>query len=98
MSNLPINARIFELDEKNQPTYYEVRLEWIPRAGDLISLHSFADQVKGLLPEHYYEVVRVIHSIHDITEKTKAIPQSLDGMHFVDIYVKNSAHPLFNVG
>jgi hypothetical protein len=96
MSNLPINAHIFELDEKKQTTYYEVRLEWIPRAGDLIKLHSYDDQVKGLLPEHYYEVVRVIHSIDDITEKNKAIPQSLDGMHFVNIYVKNSADPLFN--
>jgi hypothetical protein len=94
MSNLPINAIITELD--GNETYYEVRLEWIPRAGELINLHSFKDQVEECQPNHHYKVVQVKHSIYDITEKNKAVPHSQEGMHSVNIYVKNSTDPLFN--
>jgi hypothetical protein len=94
MSNLQINATIIELD--GNKTHYEVRLEWIPRAGELINLYSSKDDVEDYPPNHHYKVVQVKHSIDHITEKTKAVLRSQEGSHFVNIYVKNYTDPLFN--
>jgi hypothetical protein len=77
-----INAIIEEL---NQKTYYPVLLQVIPKKGELIELYSFIDQSTAHQPNHSYEVVNVIHTIHDVTEK---YTPSLNGSHGIKIIVK----------
>ena len=89
MSDLPINANICEVDGG---AYYQVLLLWVPRVGELIDLWSFLDQVDGNTPVHRYEVVQVIHKVHDVAEK---VSQSHKGHHFVEILVKPSQSSSF---
>ena len=88
MADLPINANIAEIDG----AYYQVRLEWVPRIGELIDLWSFKDQADNLPPAHRYEVVQVIHKIHDVTDK---LPDRQDGAHFVTVLVRPSQSMYF---
>lgn len=83
---LPINANICEIDGP----YYPVRLEWLPRKGDLIDLYSFLDTEKKK-----YEVVQVVHKLYDIS---KEIAQSHKGHHFVDVHVRPSTSAFFTAG
>jgi hypothetical protein len=88
MSNLPVNAHIIEIDEGGEGgAFYPVRLHWVPRPGDLIDLYSFLDDKSGHPPQHYYEVVRVVHKLHDIAE---TVTHTLGGHHFAEIYVRPS--------
>jgi hypothetical protein len=89
MAELPINANISELGG----ALYEVRLQWVPRVGELIDLYSFVDTVAHQPPAHRYEVVQVIHRLHDVTDKTDL---GRDGHHFVRILVKRSTSHLFD--
>jgi len=89
MSDLPINGYIRQVPDG---PYYPVKLEWVPRVGELIELLSFHDQVEGIPPKICYEVVQVLHSIHDIA---KHVPQSHKGAHYVTIFVRLSASALF---
>lgn len=82
MAELPINADICEV---NKGAFYTVRLDWVPRVGELIDLFSFIDQADGNAPKHYYEVVQVVHKLHDMTEK---VPQANKGHHYVSVFVK----------
>jgi hypothetical protein len=84
MNSEAINANICEVGKGIQ-AYYKVRLNWIPREGDLIELFSYADQRTGHNPVHFYEVVKVAHKMHDID---KEVSQSLNGSHYVEIFVK----------
>jgi hypothetical protein len=70
-----IDANIFEPDG----TYYPVKLKWLPREGDHVRLYSFTD--------NFVKTYRVLAVLHDIHEVAKAIWQSHDGSHFVNIYV-----------
>ncbi len=68
----------------NGPSY-PVRMEWLPRVGDLIDLYSFIDTSTGHKPSHRGEVVRVVHYLHDVCDKTHD-----QGQHFVTVHVKPS--------
>jgi hypothetical protein len=83
MAELPINANISEIDG----AFYPVRLEWVPRVGELIDLWSFADEAASHPPGHRYEVVQVVHKLHDLTEKSHV---AREGYHFVTVYVRPS--------
>jgi len=80
-----INGNICEIDG----AYYPVVLKWIPRPGELINLFSFLDQASDHPHHHDYEVVHVVHELHDIA---KGEERSQTGHHFVQIYVKPSQH------
>ena len=80
--DLPINANICEVDDG---PYYPVRLEWIPRPGDLIDLFSFIEQAARQPPQRHYEVVQVVHTLHDVFEGEE---RSYGGHHFVSVFVK----------
>ena len=88
MASLPINANICELDG----AYYPVRLEWVPRVGELIDLFSYIEQADGRPSGRHYEVIRVIHKLRDIADK---VPASHDGCHFVEVHVKAADPSLF---
>jgi hypothetical protein len=81
-ADLPVNANICEI---NDGAYYRVRLNWVPRVGELIDLFSFLDQADAHPAKHYYEVVQVVHQMYDVTEK---VAQSLSGYHYVNVYVR----------
>ena len=80
MAELPINANISEIDG----AHYPVRLEWVPRVGELIDLYSFIDTSTGQPPAHRYEVVQVVHQLYDVTDKEPK------GHHFITVHVKPS--------
>lgn len=88
MNKPTIEAHICEIGG----AYYPVKIHTIPNIGDLIDLWSFIDQADNYSPVKHYEVVRVVHKIHDISEK---IPDTKDGYHFVSIFVKPSDSELF---
>lgn len=58
----------------------------VPKKGERIELYSFIDQSTGHQPNHSYEVINVIHTIHDVTEK---YTPSLNGAHEIKIIVKS---------
>ena len=91
MTDLPTNAHIVELgepdDELHLSTVYDVKLDFVPRVGDLIDLYSFVDTASNHQSRHFYEVVKVLHKIHDVTGKFEP---SLKGHHFVKVFVKVS--------
>jgi len=89
MAKEDFNANICEI---NQGAYYKVHLEWIPRVGDLIDLYSHLDKADGYDAKHHYEVVTVVHQVHDITDKD---PASTKGYHFPVIHVKKIESPFF---
>lgn len=77
MSHPTISARVCEVEGG---AYYDVLLHAIPHTAELIELYSFLDQATN-----QYEIVHVVHKIHDVTEK---FPHSKDGCHEINIYVK----------
>lgn len=85
---LPINANISEIDGP----HYPVRLEWIPRVGDLIDLYSFIDTATKHPPVHRYEVVQIVHKMYDVTDKVSG---GEEGHHFVTVHVKPSQSHFF---
>lgn len=96
MSKFPIEAHISVI---NGP-YYPVKLNVIPRVGEFIDLHSFIDQQANLPCDHYYQVVRVVHKIHDVPSEDSS-PQPLKaliekGHQLVTVYVKPSSDKLLD--
>lgn len=89
ISPLPINANISEI---NDGPYYQVRLEWLPRVGELLDLYSYVEAANRQPEKRYYEVVQIIHQLRDITEKVR---QSHEGSHFVTVLVRPSEDALF---
>jgi hypothetical protein len=79
----PIEANICEPDG----TFYPIRLQAVPRAGELIDLTSFTEQAEGRSPKRYYEVVQVVHKMFDaaLNEGDKGHPI---GWHFIEVLVK----------
>lgn len=67
--------------------YYQIKLFAIPKAGELIKLHSFVEQLSGNTPLtiQFLEVVQIVHDIQDYTEKGTNL---MDGSHFVNIIAK----------
>lgn len=88
MEDLPNNANI--VDEKG--VFYQVTLTWVPRVGELIDLYSHVDQADNNQSRHHYEVLQVVHLVHDVTNK---VQRSLKGAHFVTIHVRRSANKFF---
>lgn len=84
MSELPIDANIREI---GGGPYYPVKLHALPKAGELIELYSFIDAAAKPPPKKFYEVVQVVHQLHDVSDK---IWQSKGGSHFVTVFVKPS--------
>ena len=89
MEDLPNNANI--VDEEG--VFYQVKLNWIPRVGELIDLYSHVDQSDNKQSKHHYEVIHVVHLIHDVTNK---VERSLKGAHFVTIRVRRSTNEFFS--
>lgn len=81
MTELPINANISEIDGP----YYAVKLQWVPRAGELIDLWTFTEQAEHGSPVHHYEVVQVVHRITTALDKGG---REHKGQHVVTIHVK----------
>ena len=80
------NANITEIDGP----YYPVRLEWVPRVGELIDLYPFTEVEAGHRPSRLrYEVVQVVHHMHDVTHKQP------DGSHSVEIFVRQAHSTAF---
>lgn len=89
MEQLPIDANICEIDNG---AYYPVKLHTVPRVGELINLFSFLDQSDGSAPVKRYEVVQVVHKLHDVSDK---VPKSESGHQFASVYVKPSNSEYF---
>lgn len=87
MSN-QINANIREVDG----AYYPVRLQWLPKAGELIDLYSSIDAAAGHPAHHRYEVLQVVHQLHDIKEGEKRFES---GHHFVTVWVRSVQSEFF---
>ena len=84
----PIEVNVSEIDG----AYFPVRLHAIPRVGDLIDLYSSIDHSTGHPPRKHYEVVQVLHKLHDVTDK---VPHAT-GHHFLTIVVKPSTSKYFS--
>jgi hypothetical protein len=82
LSDTTVNAKICVIDDS---AYYQVRLQWIPRMGEVIDLFSHVDAAFGHPPIHLYKVVQVIHKLHDVAKDS---PQAQAAAHFVEIHVK----------
>jgi hypothetical protein len=82
MSNLTIKANICEI---NDGPFFQVKLYEIPRKGELIELFSYLDANKKHNPKKKYEVVEIVHDIHEVSD---SVPMSVEGAHFVSIFVK----------
>lgn len=82
MSDKKISAII---QENIDGAYYEVLLSVIPIIGENISLYSHRDREAGYEATHTYEVMSVLHEIHDVTDK---VEKSLGGHHTAHIIVK----------
>ncbi len=80
MGNPTIDAHIHEINGAR----YDVKLHAVPAKGDLISLYSFLDDSTGDPANKYYEVVQVLHSLHDVTDR---VPNATDGSHYVNVFV-----------
>ena len=78
-----INAHIQEVGSAG--AYYPVRLTWTPRAGELIELTSFIDRATGSPAMHWYEVVQLVHELHDVHDGEE---RTYGDDHFVRILVK----------
>jgi hypothetical protein len=90
MENNPtIEASLTEVDTG---IFYQVKLHAIPHVGELIDLWSFVEQVANNNAIKRYSVVQVVHKVYDVTDK---VPRGMLGSHYVNIFVKESSHPLF---
>jgi hypothetical protein len=88
MRELPIEANICEI----RGPLYQVLLHAVPRTGELIDLWSLVDQADKRPPVKHYEVVQVVHEVHDVA---KQIRQSKGGYHSVNVFVRPSSSKLF---
>lgn len=86
MSEIKFNATIQETGDGIQP-YYQVQIAFVPRVGEFIDLYSFVEQAGNRPPNRNYEVIKVVHRIHDVTDRFSV---SREGSHFVQIFVKLS--------
>ena len=86
MSNNKISATIHEI---NEGPYYEVLLYSIPKVGEYINLYSHLDNSSGHDATHNYEVINIVHEVHDIATKVES---SKDGYHSVRIFVRRSSN------
>jgi hypothetical protein len=85
MNELPIEAQICE---STDGPFYQVRLQTVPRVGELIDLTSHIDlAAKHPQPRHLYEVVQIVHKMYDVADE---IPVSKRGYHLVSVFVKPS--------
>ena len=75
--------------------FYHAKFDWVPRVGELIDLTSFLDIVQKSKEgsRHYFEVVAVIHAMHDVYEGDSRPHNSL---HSLTVIVKKSSSPHFN--
>lgn len=83
-----IEASIHEIDGP----YFLVKLQSIPAKGDLIDFFSFVDANEPSHGKYRYEVVQIVHYIHDLSEKTGNF---VDGAQAVRIYVKKTVSEFF---
>jgi len=81
------------IKETNDGAYYEVLLQTVPQKGEFITLYSHLDQSTGHEATHNYEVISVLHEIHDVTDK---VEKSKHGYHSVTLVVKSASGSVFN--
>lgn len=85
MSEVKFNATIHEPDG----TFYTTQIDFVPRVGEFIDFHSFVDQIENRLAKKYYEVVRIVHKIDEVTDRASVAK----GSHFVQIFVETIKRP-----
>ena len=75
--------------------YYHANFTWVPRIGELIDLTSFLDIAEKSKDgcRHFYEVVAVVHDIHDVYERDT---RPHNGHHSLKVIVKKSSSHHFN--
>lgn len=83
------NATVKEID--NGP-FYNVRLEWLPRPGDLIDLTSYVEMSDKKPWKLQYEVVQVVHLLSDVSNRFE---NSGKGGHLISIFVKPTESNFF---
>ena len=95
MSALPINANIYEVDaEPGNGRYFPVRLNWVPRVGELIEMTSFAEiAAKHTQYILQYKVIQVVHYIGDLSDKFE---HTQKGSHSVVVHVEKTQIPDYN--
>lgn len=72
--------------EERDGSFYPVKLRWLPRVGDRITLHSNKDlRDKYERFEHDYKVVRISHYCEDVVEGG-SVPAN--GWHLPTIHVE----------
>ena len=72
--------------EERDGSCYPVKLRWLPRVGDRITLHSIKDfRDKYDRFEHDYQVVRICHYCEDVVQGG-SVPA--DGWHVPTIHVE----------
>ena len=85
-----IEAHITEI---NDGPFFRVNLLAVPCVGELIDLHSYLDQKAGFNSRKLYEVVSVIHKVHEPKEDFEPLEH---GSHFVTVLVKTSNSKYFD--
>jgi len=88
--DMKINANICEVGKGGR--FHTACLEWLPRAGELVWLTTFAEGDAGATASAYYEVVQVRHDIQEAPDKAHA---SRRGHHYLTVFVKPSKDELF---
>lgn len=75
--------------------FYQVKLFAVPKAGELIKLHSFVEQLarNTALTIQFLEVVQIVHDMQDYTEKGTNLT---DGSHFIHIIAKPAESEYFD--
>ena len=76
------------ISEEGGPSYH-ARFEWVPRKGELIDLTSFLEirQKRSNESRRFYEVVAVVHVMHDVDEGGD---RPHEGHHSLKVVVKKS--------
>lgn len=85
-----INAHIQEIGPIS--AYYPVHLTWVPRVGELIQLTSFLDIASGHQSMHWFEVVQILHEVHDVVDGDE---QTYGADHFVRVMVREVSNKGF---
>jgi hypothetical protein len=86
MMGLPNNATIVDVTGGAQ---YRVRLDWIPRTGELIELWPCTDPPSSAPVVHTFEVVQVAHKVHHVVATDDDADGAENTDQFVTVYVRS---------
>jgi hypothetical protein len=88
MTRPSANASIVDVTGGAQ---YRVRLDWIPRTGELIELWPFTDPPSSMPGAHTFEVVQIVHKLFHVVATDLPREEELDQTFMV--YVKSHQPP-----